>query len=478
MISIASLNSSKDLVALLADKAVTLKAIGGSPVEEAMIATKIYGGSISCLTEIDLLPERIYRPNELVVANGSVEIDAHSAYLDTASAAIGLQLASHIAHAMNVVLPTIGECYAAIEKARDAEGANGVQSYKVEMSKSSSLFDVGDIVSSIEEFATIEAVRELPLVLDFEEMGVEDVVKLMMIGSSTYDAAIADFVADAGQETIADVWRTVFCNANPSVKDYDQYRADRNMGNTRNWATFLIAKNLLLKVDALPPVTGAAGFSKGKYGVALRQLVEVTGRALAIQVATVAGNERVGMLFETVSGKTIYVNKSVFDRFMADGGDIEIILGAVVTEQTHLSAKQLAEQTEKLKAAWSYYYNRSLMSAKTNELTNVRLAIANFVRRAVATTEDQVVIDNRDKIVNETDKYVEAIFLPALEDIPTLALNVVCDLMFDHTKAGDLLRGVNSAMAYNKDVSKEDALNLAVVDYVADWYASQIVIDA
>lgn len=478
MLTLEALSASRDLVAVLADKGVCLKPIAGTPVAELMKATKVWGNPIDCLSEIDKLPEALYQPNKVNIdINGDAEVDFHSAYLEKTSEELGLIMSNHVAYATTVVLPAVGECYEVIVKTQDQEANCGVASYKVKMESSSPLLNLTEIIDDLDSFANIEPVMKLEFGLDYVTQTAEQITNLLKIGSDGYDACIASFISQVGSVQLEEVWNTVFAGQVHTAKDYDMFRADPVLGNNRNWITYLIAKQLLVNSEKAPDVTGAGRLSASKYPVKLRQLLEVSGRALFIQVSQLKQLEKQGKLIVSFIGKEVTVNENVYNRFIDDGGDVETILGAVISGQLKCLVPELNARSEEFKNAWSFHITRAKMDYATSELINVRYAIGNWVRQYLMQTEDVVLVENCQLILNQLSAYLETIYKPQLKDIPVLALKVVTDVLFNHTDACSILSGVTEAMSSNDQISREDALNLSVTDYVANWIASQICID-
>jgi hypothetical protein len=477
MLNLEALTSTTDLVALLADKGVSLRPMGDTPLAEAMAATKTWGTTLDDLGDIDKLPADLYQQNEIRVSGGEAVDDVHTAYLEAASKELGIQLAGHVAHATTVVLPVIGELHNAIKAAQNLDERCGIRSFKIEMVSGSPLLDVADIVNQIDNFGKITPPREMAFQLDFKPMSDEAIVDLMKIGADAYDTAVAAFVSQAGMELIREVWNVVFCGDKGAYAHYDMFRSDRVKGLSRNFAVFLIATKLLNDSDNLPEVTGLGRLSSNKYTMVLKSLQEVAGSALYTQLMIQRNMEKTGKLIDKVDGKVVYVNKPVFDRFMADGGDIETVLGSVVSGDKKVYVNEIVENVEKFKQAWAYHATQAKLNAASSELLDVRRAIDVFVRQYVRTTEDLVVIANRELIVENCRDYLEGVYAPALKEVDTLAMKVVCEVIFNHTDALQILMGVTEAMVANPDITKEDALNLSMTNYVASWFASQVEID-
>lgn len=476
MLSIESLNAMRDVTAVLADKGVALRPVANSPLAEAMAATVMYPSGLHSLSEIDKLPLDLYQGNETRIQDGVAIDNVLDCYQEAASQRLGTILAGHVAHATTVVLPTIFDLNKAIKDAQNTEVQEGLSSWNVTNSKSDHLLDVPAIASEVEKYAGIEPRRELELNLDFADLSDEAIVALMKTGSDIYDAAVDAFVADAGIANVREAYSVVFTGQKAGYAHYDLFRADRKKAQVRNSVVFLVSSRLLIGGEGIPEPTGASGLSAGRRSTALKSFQEVSAFALAAALNFLKRDEREGKLISNIDGKTIYVNKAVYDRYMSDGGDVEIILGAVVSGRNNVVVDELVSKMEEFRTAWTRYSSVAKLTAASEELLRVRGVITNFVRKYITTTEDAVVRANGSRVLTNAVAFVDRMGRADLKDADYLALRVVCDCIYNHTNGRELLAGVNEAMANNPDISKEDALNQSVMAYVANWFASQIEI--
>lgn len=476
MLTLEALNASKDLVAILADKGATLRPKPGSPIAEALAATQIWGNAVDCLSEIDAMPARLYQGNDVEIVNGEVQEHIHDAYMDTASAALGTALAGHVAFATTVVIPAVHELHNRLKEVMNIDENCGVRSYKVEMLTGSPLFDVPAISSKLEEFGKITPQENQVLSLDYPELNDEELVALLKIGAEAYDTAIDEFVANEGIQLVREVWDNVFSHKSTEFKTYDEFRADRLKGQARNFATYLLATRILIGGEGVPMGTGVNGLSGNKYNMALRNLQEVAGAALYIAMEYRNQQLKVGKLIDKIDNKVVYVNKEVYDKYMDEGGDVEVILGASISGDKKTYLEDIVAGTEKYKQAWAFQVTMAKQAAEGGLLVSVRRAIADFIRQFCRTTDDEVIRMNVNRVLDNTEEFVGRVYNPDLKDIDILAMKAVCHTLFNHTDAIEILRGVNEAMSMNADISTEDALNLAVLNYVACWFADQIEI--
>lgn len=475
MLTLEALNSAKDLVSILADKNVTLSLAKDSPLRELMGLTRV-SNAIECLSEIDTLPLALYDMNRPNTNDPELEVSEHTAFMDHMGDTLGKLLAGQVAFATSVVLPAIGELHNELKAAGDLETVCGIRSYKVEMVSGASLMDVSAIVDLVDGFSGVNPPRELPLQLDFKPLGDEELINLLKIGGKEYDDAIDVFVAQQGIVLIREVWATVFQGDRQNYGDYDQFRADRVKGLGRNFTTFLIASKLLMDSKAMPEVTGLSGMSSNKYSMYLKSLQEVTGSALYTNLSFKRQEEKRGKLIDKVDNKTVYVNKVVYDRYMSEGGDIETLLGAAISNDRKNYLDEINVNAEKYKQAWQYHVTIARQNAATSTVIDTRSCISNWVRRHLRNNEDTVVRNNVNRIIDNANAFVETISRKDVSDIDILAMRAVCLIVYNHTPALAIMSGVNEAMSTNAEVTKEDALNMSVLNYVSEWFADQIVI--
>lgn len=475
MLSLEALNSAKDLVSILADKNVTLTLANESPLRDLMGLTRV-SNAIECLSEIDSLPLALYNLNKPNTGDRDVDVSEHTAFMDHLGEVLGNLLAGQVAFSTSVVLPAIGELHNELKAVGDLETACGIRSYKVEMVTGASLMDVSAISDLVERFSGITPPRELPFKLDFKPMDDEALIALLKIGGKEYDEAIDVFVAQQGIVLIREVWSVVFQGDRQDFGDYDQFRADRVKGLGRNFATFLIASKLLMDSKAMPEVTGLSGMSSNRYGMYLKSLQEASGAALYANQAFKRQEEKNGKLIDKVDNKTVYVNKVVYDRYMSEGGDIETLLGAAISNDRKTFLEDINATADKYKQAWQYHVTIARQNAMTSAVIDARNCISNWVRRHLRGNEDVVVRNNVNRIVDNANAFVETITRKDVDDIDILAMRAVCLIVYNHTPALQILSGVNEAMTSNADVTKEDALNMSVLNYVSEWFADQIVI--
>lgn len=477
MLTIESLKVSADLTAVLADKGAVLKLEGNSPLIETMRCTRQYGDAINDLADLDGVCLNVFQANSPRFCDGESEENLHSAFQDAASKELGAQLAVQVSYATSVVLPLVTELHTDLVKCMDIEASiRAGAGLEIVPSSMTPLLDVPEMVSELEKFAGVTIISDPYLVLDFKPVSDEELLNLMKIGSESYDKAVDLFVAQEGIVNVRETYQVVFEGERNGFKNYNDFRACSQHGNGRNIATFLIATKLLMDFDSGPGVTGVSGLDLARYKVTLRVLQEVSGKALYVGIDLARSNEKTGRLIDRIDGKKVYVNGNVYERYLADGGDIETVLGCAISGDRTFYVAQLKENSGKYQTAWGYHVALTRSNCASQHLVDVRRLISDFIRGITTRTDDEVVHGNIRTIITNVDMFVEKLFLPELKDLPSLALNAICNTAFNHCDAKVILGSVTQAMCDNPDITREDAMNLAVTQYVAHWFASQISI--
>lgn len=476
MLSIEALNATRDLVAVLSDKNVDLIPVPGSPVEGLTSVTrKEVNYGISCLSQIDAMVLDIHAMNKTEIVDGEIREDLHSGYLGTNAVTLGNALANHVSHAMNVVLPATAELHTRLCEIRDENACTGPKAYQIVPVRSAAIFDLQEITDVLEEMGRLKSDKEIKLVLDFKEMDDEALLDILKVGASTYDEALASFVSQCGIEMVRYVWREVFTSAR-SMRTFDAFRSSQDRENLQTLA-FLFALRLWSNDDSHPDVDGSAGLTRSQYKIQLRNLMEVAGLSCFYSWERSVTDERAGRLIKMVKGREVHVDARVYERYLSEGGSADAVLGAAITsDEKNLPA--MLEQREKFEEAWKYQIAIERSTSVKDQLVNSRREIVQYVRNYVLANKenDPVIAQNSRGIIARVIKMVETIFQPALENLHMVALTVICDAIFNHTDAKCILTSYQRAITDNPELSQQQAMDVAMVDYVADWFAEQVCV--
>ena len=481
MLSIESLNATKDLVAILADKAVELKPCADSPLAElTSLSATTFTSGIKDLSEIDELAVNLCRMNtpEMIQCDGRPDVkeDLHSSYLSKAAVSLSTSLAEHVRHILTVVMPAVGMAHQKLLEVAESDCTVGPRAYRIESVPSSPFFELSDFTRKLEEFGNVVVPDDVALTLDYKPMPGNQVMELMKVGSEAYDAAVELFSATMGLDFLERIWTEVF-TFERHAKALNDLRADPKTGQAAALGVYLIANKLLVDSDNQPEVTGQAMLSRASYGTALRTLLEASGYSVYSQWTGATALIKAGKLIDKIVNRVVYVNGPVYDKYMEEGGDVEVILGAAITSKDAY-VSELTEKAEDYKSKWQQVVANEKHNASKNQLMESQRVLLNFVRQYVIenASADSVIAANIETIFEAARIIVDRVSLPDLEQPHLVACKVVCGAIYNHTQAYEFLSIYNDMVKNNPDMDTEQATTAAVTQFVCDWTATMVLV--
>lgn len=474
MLSLETLQATRDLVTILADKDVTLVPVPDSPLADLVRTTrKEVTCGITDLGGVDGLALDLYHMNEPAMCDGAPVDDMHTAVLGRCGELLGQSLAKHVDFTMTTILPAVGRLAEGLAAIEAADCLTGPKAYRIEQLPATALFDISDIVDELEQSMRAAEVEEIPLVLDFENGRTdEELLAMLRNGSETFDLAVADFVSRIGMDLVRETWKQIF-SASRDIRNFTDFLVDGRTRIGRQMAIFLFARSIFN--GELPAATGTGGLSRAKYRTVLRDLIDSTGKSLCIAMTRELKEDQQGKVIDRIEGKVVYVNKRVYDRFLAEGGDVEVLLGSAVSKKD-MFIESMLEHANVYREAWAYQVGIEKQTAKQTQVTDSRRAIVDFTRLYLLETRttDVVLEENFDRIMDRVRAYANDLYQGSLKDLHEVSLIVVCDLIYRHTDACAMLSAYTDAVQSNPEMSKDQAMGISLATYLGDWVSNQI----
>jgi len=471
MLNLNSLMATRDFVHELGNENL-LVAIPNSPIAESIAATKVQGISAKTPNDIDMLPDALFTLNEVKLENGAVIPDIHSLFLEETAVRIGGVIASHVDYALNVVGTKAKELNDEILGQLDVLNNNPLKAYRVLPESSSSLFNEPSFVNEIQKYRNIDVTKDSDLVLDYKNISDQDIILMMKIGSGNFDVAVDEFVTNVGMPFLQEVWNVVFQSNKNGFNTYNAFRVEK--GLNANIATFLFASKLIQDENVIFNVTGTSGLNASKYVFILKDLQEISGCALCAHFDAKTRESNTGKLITRVEDKTVYVDKNIYDRYLQEGGDVEAILGSVLNGNRVYYIDEIVEKKDTFIRAWNHHVAIEKANSDENSIALVKTILNSFTRKCIISSEEEVIKNNSETIINNTIDWANKLVNEDLKDINSLATRFLCETIYSFTDSYKILNGVNTALSANPDLSAEDALTSSLITYVAGWYASQV----
>lgn len=232
------------------------------------------------------------------------------------------------------------------------------------------------------------------------------------------------------------------------------------------------------------------------YELALLEIEAAAGRSINIAIRDNNRNIEQGHLvnaypvgglqyqFEkTHTGSNdIYVNAGVYNSFLEKGGTPELVVGAYLSDRKTNGDDIIANAD-----AYRRVYDRAIHTGRLTKM-NKMLTI---VKTSLNTFGGSVIDDIKSK-VNDDDtsgydginfdntlfgrkivEFTNRITVDDMDNLYTLVRNYICDIFFEQSSVGDLLRRIDK-LDPNGEANINDVAIIASTDFVVDWLMTQV----
>lgn len=232
------------------------------------------------------------------------------------------------------------------------------------------------------------------------------------------------------------------------------------------------------------------------YELALLEIEAAAARAIAIAIKDNNRNIEQGHLvnvypvgglqyqFEkTHTGSNdIYVNASVYNAFLEKGGSPELVVGAYLSDR-RTNGDDIIANAEAYRRVYDRAIHTGRLTKMNKMLTVVKTSLNTFGGNIIDEIKAKVNDDNTSgydginfdntlfgrKIVEFTNR----ITIDDMDNLYTLVRNYICDIFFEQSSVGDLLRRIDK-LDPNGESNVNDVAIIASADFVVDWLMSQV----
>lgn len=314
-----------------------------------------------------------------------------------------------------------------------------------------------------------------------------DIRAYLQGGYETLDGLIAEFAKGVSDATLNRVWETFFASIGPNLTQYanlGQKTSDYRYGNDL-FVAFIIARSLLNN----PPetVTGKqSAYDMAIYMTNLRLGIMIRDFVTTYDTYKERGTVVYNYTEDYVSGKDfiITVHQENYDAFINDGGNPEVVYGAVLSDDTTgtIGLRTLTDNRDKYIAEWNSFYNGQEILSKLRETDAYRMA---YVVNLAKLMNESVSVDMKEfmdiDVLEDTNGAVKA-FLDTTDykDMTmtkSMAIKIVAGLLYRSTNAMDFFRYMKQYENVNPNITPEEAATYAQAEIVTDYIVDQFIIE-
>lgn len=178
-----------------------------------------------------------------------------------------------------------------------------------------------------------------------------------------------------------------------------------------------------------------------------------------------------------VEKNVIYVRAELYQVWLMDGGDIDVLYGNSIQQEPVITIPALNAAADKLRADWQRYIAIARAAEERNILTTTR----NLFKRVLIDVINGLQEDEKRRaelIGRIWNDQLEKTSDQELTDIYAVTTKLVTRSMFPHTDAEYFLTSINEVCASNPDMDPREAATVATIDYMIDWALKQVQVRA
>lgn len=474
MYSFAAHNAATPYAETLAKKGQAIAAKPGTPVAELVrMSNSVFAPVTSKDGIVQTYGQAMAKSTEGSLDNLTMHDQEMGTYVDQLSKLV----TQHISYAKNVVRPLVLE----MEKSyREFCGTNPrkdpAQDFDIRVAQLAGLFKDDSFLETLSYYKDRPAIvpdRRLPMALKEDA----ELLPLVMTGHDRTDRLIMEWLSTKDPQFLGHVWMSFFSSG---IRYKGVSFEEINSLQVFEKADLALAVHLFARkiYDDVQPTN----LELKHYKTLVTQYRDWSGATLVNSLKRISLMLSTDVLVVSNLNRTLVVNGEVYAKWIDAGSDPEILLGVAISGDRVSSRAAIDANAKGYLRQWEAY--ETFFRAK--ESNKGRDYKKEFLNRAVyeaLRTMDPIEQDYKTKcslyentVLQKSKDYIASLGDKQLEDGHTIALELVACCRFHFTSAYQILSDIAKAAEVNPDVDVREAALLAVVNYISDYIAAQLVL--
>lgn len=477
MLSKSALQSAVPLADVLEGSSRCVTARPGTPLAALVGATRLTysDGSMATSGYMPTVDDIEYLAN---CKDSSTGLCNHDVVMDEISAAGIKAVQSMIQHARTVVAPAVIDLVNKVE----TELGNTTKSALKDMEVVSVHYPeiLYDNSFKKDVFRFEEMAYDDPILgMKCPTIATSEIRDLMKVGSAGADKSVEEWLAQKGENFLINLWENVFqISQNPlsstGPSGLRSWLDDRENGLDNALAIYLIARRLS---DQGP--LDNTDMPGDRFASMIVDFRDQAGLALCREITRLEAAEKAGQLVLRAKDKKVWVDSKVYDKWLSEGGEVEILYGNILLDNQHSTTEALTANAATLKDAWYRHERITKVADDNRRYTRTTTYLRAMFQRAVSEMGEEEKakvnpVDVMERFQNElsqaTDKDLDCLY--------SLCLRLVCRSRFYYSDAEALLSAADVIMKNNPGCNEREAMALATIQYTARWVALQMQVGA
>lgn len=476
MLSIKQLKTAKSSSTELLEKNLLLSAMPDTVLAQLM-NTSIVPISADLADDQE---DYLYEETAVLTKDTTESHSLHSGVLGETVDVLSKSVRVHLAVAKNVIVPKVDEMAGKLDAFIEATKViSPTAGFDIVSKTLPEIMSVELLTSEIDKFED-RTVLKPDIKVKLDGLEVEDIVKLMLTGSSTLDEKILELVSVVGEDTVKDLYYSFFTvEFTETIYSYSQIDS-LNAYDKLNYSLviYLLARKLVNDVQEAKDWN----VDLNVYTKTLSQLVDYSGslvHATSLNIARLIRTKQL-IIRKTDGKKSVIVNGPVYQEWLKNGGKPEILLGVIVDGDVCTSVASIDKRSDEYLKIWNSY-----ITFKSSELSNQLLRdVKDYLKSLyleMCKERDAIetdYMDNnkfyKDNSSDALDAFILDLKTSDLNDTYAISLILIAKIRFYYTSAYSILSDMREAALINPDIAPREAALLAAINYVSDYISNQI----
>ena len=475
MLSIQSSDSICDVARDLAEKGIKLNPVSGSVISNLFNASYVPS---NLSTEINnKLHEFQRKLAETIEVNNKEEEDIrnniHNQVQNECVSVVSKSIASHLSFARNVVNPIVGELANKTLEELEAYNKINITDFNIlEYSPPKPYYNekLEDLVSRFKDTKFTE--------LDTRKItgptSCAEINDLLSTNIPSLDADIKKWLGDVNQDWLLSIWTDAFC-----VKGSLQTLLT-NATNGYDNALFIY---LITEKFVLVGPTDGINCDLPTFNKIVAEIRKQAGAQVYRNIQDVRRTTDTKTLVKRIDTKTTFVNSDVYDEWLDNGGQVEMLLGNMLNTKRLYLGDDLVANGTKLISQWNNYYTIKRQEFLNLKFRNIQGILSKHFRSQINDAR-QKIKEKKPCDIETLDEclIIEKLFAQAianvkqvdLENIYLLSLKLCCASRFSKTDAESILLNINKLAKSDEHITEREAATITTIEYINNWLISQI----
>lgn len=323
------------------------------------------------------------------------------------------------------------------------------------------------------------------LSFSFEPKTNEELAQMILVGSDRIDQQITEWASHLDPNYLVNTWNAFFTKQSiPLGQGLPMNYGDVGALNAFERADQMLA--ILLLARRVTNEVQSEAIPLNVYKNTAIQYTDYAGAGLveALRRIELAISSKQLIVSVDSRAKCAKVNGELYGAWLDEGGSPETIMGLIVSGNQPSSMELINKNVEQYKSEWNSYclFYRTSENNKAFDYAKsfIMMQFSDMLKEQDP-VESEYFLKNPEaaaNILRMAQAEVDNLKTPDLKDPYAVALCLVAKCRFYYTAAFQILTDIHEAGKVNPNVDVREAALLAVINYVADFMASQMVTTA